>query len=222
MMAGETPADGGIAAETGGNGAALKSAAEIALERAATASEKGTGAGEMAVGRKEMDELRAKAAKAQENWDRFVRATADLDNYRKRVARERQDLLQTANEKLLRDLLPALDHFEMGLQTVAGQTGSLESLREGMQIVFGQFQQFLKSNGVEEIEAVGKAFDPALHEAVAYQEAVAPEGQVVQQTRKGYRMNSRILRAATVVVSKGMPAPAAESPVEQPAETPVP
>lgn len=180
----------------------LKSASEIALERAAAAQpaagEEGL-AGEGQAVSQEIEALVAQAAKAQENW---ARTQADFDNFRKRTARERQELIKSANERLLQDLLAPLDHFEMGLQS-AQKTSQDDPLRQGMEMVLAQFQQFLSSQGVTEIQALGQPFDPALHEAVAHQESPEPEGQVTQQLRKGYRLNDKLLRPASVIVSKG-------------------
>ena len=185
-------------------GEVLKSAAEIALEKPASPAEshKATQKGTVTISQEELDALHAQAAKAQENWDRLLRTQADLENYRKRVARERQDLIQSANERLLLDLLTPLDHFEMGLE-ISHQDSATDSLREGVKMVFDQFQQFLKEHGLTEIQALGQPFDPATHEAVSQQESDAPEGQVIQQIRKGYRLKNKVLRPATVVVSKG-------------------
>ena len=208
-------------------GAVLKSAAEIALERknhpAAESPDPATEqAEEVSLPKQELESLRAQAAKAQENWDRLLRAQADLENYRKGGARERQDLLQTASENLLRDLLTPLDHFEMGLET-SQQASATDSLREGIRMVFEQFHQFLKTHGVTEIQTVGQPFNPALHEAVNHQESDAPEGQVIQQLRKGYRLHNKMLRPATVVVSSGKAgALAASLPSETAATNPVP
>ncbi len=204
--------------ETGADG--LKSAAEIALEKSASPAEfSKTQKGPVTISQEELDALRAQAARAQENWDRLLRTQADLENYRKRVARERQDLIQSATEKLLLDLLTPLDHFEMGLE-VSQQASATDSLREGVKMVFDQFQQFLKEHGLTEIQAIGQPFDPAAHEAVSQQESDAPEGQVIQQIRRGYRLKNKVLRPATVVVSKGKTD--AESAAESPEITPKP
>lgn len=172
----------------------LKSATDIALERASdVASDDSSSLSQ------ELDDLRIKV---KDHWDQLLRARADLDNYRKRAAREKQDLVKTANEKLLIELLSPLDHFEMGLQA-SPNTEPVDPFRQGMEMVLAQFHQFLKLQGVTEIQTTGQMFDPALHEAVAHQESDLPEGQIVQQLRKGYRLNDKLLRAATVVVSKG-------------------
>jgi molecular chaperone GrpE len=185
----------------------LKSAAEIAAERAASNASATADAADSV--QQDVEQLRIALAKAQDNW---ARTQADMDNYRKRVNRERQDLIKTANEKLLLDLLAPIDHFEMGLQST--QKNIEDPLRQGMEMILAQFQQFLKNHGVTEIEAAGQTFDPSLHEAVTYQESDQPEGQIIQQLRKGYKLNDKLLRPATVIVSKGQPTETQEAPQE--------
>jgi molecular chaperone GrpE len=133
-----------------------------------------------------------------------LRAVADLENYRKRAAREKQEAQRLANEALLLRLLPVLDHFEMALAAMdQSQGATLESMRTGVQMIAGQLRAALAEAGLEEIETVGKPFDPNWHEAVMQQETPdAPEGQVVQQVRRGYRLRERLLRAASVVVAR--------------------
>jgi len=152
----------------------------------------------------EIDELKQRAAKADENWDRLVRTTADFDNYKKRAVREKQEAVKFANESLLEKLMPVLDNFDMAL--AASQTASTDasqSLLEGVNMIYQQFKKALVEAGLEEIDATGKTFDPRLHEAIAQQETPdVAEGQVVQQLRKGYKLRDRLLRAASVIVSK--------------------
>ncbi len=180
----------------------LKSAAEIAADRCAVPTETSD---VVSISQKELDQLRAQAGKTQEHWDRLLRTQADFENFKKRMERERQEWIRSANEKLLRDLIVPMDHFEMGLQSAQSlkEENSNDSLRHGMEMVFAQFQHFWKSHHVTEIQAVGQKFDPALHEAVAHQESDLSEGQVIQQTRKGYQFKDRVLRPASVIVSKG-------------------
>lgn len=149
-------------------------------------------------------ELQAKAAKADENWEKYVRVVADLDNYKKRAARERSDAIKYANEALIEKLLPVVDNFEAALAaTTSPQGGNLDSLKMGINMIYTQLKGLLTESGVEEIDALNKAFDPNFHEAVSQQvTADAPEGQVVQQMRKGYRYRERLLRPAMVVVAK--------------------
>jgi molecular chaperone GrpE len=133
----------------------------------------------------QIEELKKRAAKADENWERLLRTTADFDNFKKRAARERTEAAQFANASLLQKLLPILDNFE----------------------IQQQLKSVLIDAGLEEIDAGGKPFDPALHEAVSEQESSGvPEGHVLQQLRKGYKLRDRLLRPATVVVAKN-PAP---------------
>ena len=138
--------------------------------------------------------------------DLAMRAHADLDNYRKRAAREKEDAIQYANTRLLERLLPVIDHFELGLAEVR-KAGEDSALLKGMEMVFKQLQDFLADQNVQAIDAIGKNFDPHLHEALSQEpSADAPEGVVIRQMRKGYKLKDRLLRPANVVVSKGRPA----------------
>ena len=152
----------------------------------------------------QMEELRARAAKADEHWDRLMRTTADFENFKKRAARERQDAVKFANESLIKKLVGVLDNFEMALAAAAGNpTNSLQSLQDGIAMIQQQLKNVLVEAGMEEVDATGKMFDPNLHEAVSQQESTTvAEGQVLQQLRKGYKLRERLLRPATVVVAK--------------------
>lgn len=167
-------------------------------------------AGEQPLTAEALAELKAQAAKAKESYDQLLRTTADFDNYRKRAARERQDAVKFANESLLQKLIPVLDNFDMAIAAAAGaKEGAAQSLQAGVNMILLQLRNTLTEAGLEEIDATGKPFDPNYHEAVSQQETQeAPEGQVVQQLRKGYRLRERLLRPATVIVAK---APAANS-----------
>lgn len=156
----------------------------------------------------QLEELKQRAAKADEHWERLLRTTADLDNYKKRATREKQDAVKFANENLLQKLVPVLDTFDMALAaTNNSQTDAVQALQKGVRMVYQQLKTALQDAGIEEIDATGKPFDPNLHEAVSQQETTAiPEGQVMQQLRKGYKLRERLLRPATVVVAKA-PAP---------------
>ena len=146
----------------------------------------------------ELEALQAKAAKADENWNHYLRAVADLENYKKRAARERTDLIKYASESLIQKLIPILDNFEMA--TAAAQNlphEAAQSLQSGIGMIQQQFRAALTDAGVEEVDAAGKAFDPHLHEAVSQTEtADHPEGHVLQQLRKGYKLRDRLLRPA--------------------------
>jgi len=152
----------------------------------------------------QLEELKTRAAKADEFWDRLLRATADFDNFKKRAARERQDAVKFGNEALMQKLIPVLDHFEMAQAAAQSAQGdTLQSLQAGLTMIQQQLKSALTEAGLEEVEASGKPFDPNLHEAVSQQETPdVPEGRVTQQLRKGYRLRERLLRPATVIVAK--------------------
>jgi len=152
----------------------------------------------------QLEELKELAAKADEHWQRLLRTAADLENFKKRAAREKQEAIKFANESLLRKLIPVLDHFDMALSaTQNSQAQDVQSLQSGIAMVYQQLKNALLESGLEEVDATGKTFDPNLHEAVSQQETTdVPEGQVVQQLRKGYKFRERLLRPASVVVAK--------------------
>lgn len=142
-------------------------------------------------------------AEASKWKDLAARNQAELENYRKRVAREREDDVKRARAGLLEDLLPVLDNFEFGMIEV--RKGDPKSpIVVGMEMIERQLKEFMSSSGVEAVDAVGATFDPNVHEAIQ-QEASdeIPEGKVIRQLRKGYKLRDRLLRAAMVVVSKG-------------------
>jgi molecular chaperone GrpE len=176
--------------------AAATSASETAPETPALTAE-------------QLAELQARAAKADENWERLVRTSADFDNFKKRAAREKQDAIKYATESLLQKIMPVLDNFEAALAAAQNSsTDSLKSLQDGVAMIHSQLKNTLTEAGLEEVDATGKPFDPNIHEAVSQQEsAEVAEGTVLQQLRKGYKLRDRLLRPATVVVAK---APASE------------
>jgi len=147
------------------------------------------------------------AAEMEKFRDLALRSRAELDNYRKRVVREKEEAIRYANASLLESLLPIVDNFELGLSAAKGSADAA-GIVQGLEMVRKQLEDFLRSHGVEVVDAEGQAFDPNLHEAVAHEpSAEVPEGHVVRQLRKGFRLKDRLIRPATVFVSKG---PAAE------------
>lgn len=135
--------------------------------------------------------------------DLALRTAADFDNYRKRAARDKEDAIRYANTALLEDLLPVIDNFELGLAAARSAEGA-DAILQGLDMVSRQFRDFLASAGVEEIATDGATFDPNLMEAVGHEpDPSAPEGSVLRQTRRGYKLRDRLLRPASVVVSKG-------------------
>ena len=150
-----------------------------------------------------LDELKGKAAKADENWDRLVRMTADFDNYKKRAAREKQDAIRYANESLLEKLIPVLDNFDSAMAVANSAGGNADSLKTGVQMIYSQLKSAVTDAGLEEIDAVNQKFDPHWHEAVSQQESTEiPEGNVMQQLRKGFKLRDRLVRPATVIVAR--------------------
>lgn len=144
------------------------------------------------------EQLEAEAAKWKEV---ALRTAADLDNFRKRAAREREDAMRFANQRLLEELLPVIDNFEMGMMAASKDQGSMIYI--GMDMVRRQLADFLASQGVEEIPSEGKAFDPNIHEAVTQEESsTVADGHVLRVTRRGFRLRDRLLRPASVIVSK--------------------
>jgi molecular chaperone GrpE len=153
----------------------------------------------------EIAELKEKALKSDEHWERLLRTTSDFENFKKRAAREKQEAIKYANEKLLEKLIPVLDNFEMALAATesAQASQSTDSLKTGVKMIHSQLKTVLTDSGVQEIDAAGQKFDPNLHEAVSQQESnEVDEGNVLQQLRKGYKFNERLVRPATVVVAK--------------------
>lgn len=152
----------------------------------------------------QIDELKNAATKGAEHYDRYLRTVADFENFKKRAARERQEAIKFANESMLQKLIPVIDNFDMAL-LAANQTqeAAADSLKTGVNMIYSQLKAALNEFGLEEIDAAGKKFDPNLHEAISEKETTdAPEGQVVQQLRKGYRLRERLIRPATVIVAK--------------------
>jgi molecular chaperone GrpE len=148
------------------------------------------------------------AALAAELQERLLRMAADFDNFKKRAARERDETRRSATESIIARLLPVLDNFEMAMAAASQPAASLDTLRDGVQMIQSQLRSAFSDTGLEEVPAVGKLFDPSIHEAVSQREtADVPEGQVVQQLRKGYRIRERLLRPASVVVAR-TPSPA--------------
>ena len=154
-------------------------------------------------------ELQALAAKSDEYRDQLLRTAADLDNYKKRAAREKQEAIKFANESLLAKLIPVLDNFDMALAAVStaqsetAPSANTDSLQQGVSMIQQQLRQTLADAGLEEINATGQPFDPNYHEAVSQQESPdVPEGHVLQQLRKGFKLRERLLRPATVIVAK--------------------
>jgi molecular chaperone GrpE len=157
------------------------------------------------VSAEELENLKAAAAKADENWDRFLRASAELDNYRKRVAREKEELARFTSERVVAALLPVLDNLERALDAAQKHETSNDAMLDGLKQIQSQFRRTLVESGLQEVVAnAGHPFDPNIHEAVGHVESAQhPEGHVIEQLQRGYKLADRLLRPARVVVSKG-------------------
>ena len=145
-------------------------------------------------------ELEAARAEAAANYDRYVRAVAELDNYRKRTVRMRAETRDETLRDVLLQVAPILDNLRGALRQ---ETQEAELLKQGVELICGQFNDVLKGYGLAEIEAVGQPFDPEVHEALA--EVPDDEhvpGTVIEEMEKGYKLNDKVVRYARVVVSK--------------------
>ena len=138
--------------------------------------------------------------------DQLLRVRADFENSRKRLTREKEESLKYANQSILSDFLPLLDHLELGLQA-ATSAKDVASVVSGLKLIQSQFERFLTDHGVTAIEAVGQPFDPHLHEAIGTEPAPGKaEGTVLHQRRRGFKLGDRLLRPASVVtVAPGQP-----------------
>lgn len=179
-------------------------------EAEAAAAPEAAGAEELAPGEGGLEERvrlleaaleRAEAA-AREGHDRLLRAAADLENFKKRAAREREEVQRFGNERVLKDLLPVLDDLDRAL--AAAPEG--DPLVKGVQLVKAGFEQALARHGVKGFSAMGQPFDPALHEAlVQVPTAEAAPGTVVLEHARGFTLNDRLIRPAMVGVSTAPP-----------------
>ena len=162
-----------------------------------------------------MKELEAKLAAAEkekkDNWDRYLRAAADLENTRKRTKREVEDAKLDGKNKVLKEMLPVVDNLERAIEHASSSIDDNPSTRaivEGVQLVLRQFQTAFERLDISAIDAQGQPFDPNLHEAISQIESDQTPGTVVQVLQRGYRAGDRLLRPALVVVAKAKPAPA--------------
>ena len=132
----------------------------------------------------------------------LLRMKADFDNFRKRQVRERAEWIVRANEDLFMELLPVLDHYEMGLKSAEDHQTDC-SVIEGFKLVYNQLLDLLEKHNVTPVDSIGEAFDPHVHEALTHMPSDKPAETVVEQIRRGYMLGDKLLRAAQVVVSSG-------------------
>jgi molecular chaperone GrpE len=165
----------------------------------------------MAKGRELMEKLK-------EGHEKMLRSVADLDNYKKRAAKEKEEIQKFGNEKLLKDFLPVIDNFDRAMEH-SKSAADFESLKQGLLMTRKLFEDTLGRHGVKPFTSVGKTFDPRFHEAMQQVETTdVPANQVVGEVLRGFTLNDRLVRPALVMVAKP-PAPAAPAeskPLAQP------
>jgi molecular chaperone GrpE len=148
----------------------------------------------------EAPEMAALRRERDEQYDRLLRKTAEFDNYRKRIERERREQAELAVADLLLELLPVLDDFERALTV---ESGDAAAYRRGVELIHAKLIDVLRKQGVQPIEALGADFDPHAHQAVAHEVSPAHrDGEVIEELRRGYRLGGRLLRPAMVKVAK--------------------
>ena len=136
-------------------------------------------------------------------YDRLLRKTAEFDNYRKRIERERVQQAEAAAADLMVDVLPIVDNLERALRADAGSEGA-DAYRRGVELILAQLLETLRKRGVKTIEALGADFDPHVHQAVAYEHAEGRrDGEITEEFSRGYLLGDRLLRPAMVKVAKG-------------------
>jgi molecular chaperone GrpE len=148
------------------------------------------------------DKLAAAEKEKKDNWDRYLRAAADLENMRKRQKRELEDAKFDTKNKVLKEMLPVVDNLERAIEHASGGGAEKNPIVEGVQLVLRQFTTAFERLDVTAIDAMGQPFDPNLHEAISQQESDQPAGTVIQVLQRGYRAGDRLLRPALVVVAK--------------------
>jgi molecular chaperone GrpE len=147
-----------------------------------------------------IEELSQKTIELQ---DKYIRLSAEFDNYRKRTLKEKSELIRSANEELLKDILPVVDDFERGIDFI-DKSQDLEALRTGIHLIYSKFSDFLKQEGLKEIEAKEQVFNLEFHEALTKIPAPSEElkGKVMDVIEKGYMLNEKVIRYAKVVVGE--------------------
>ena len=142
-------------------------------------------------------------AEALEMKSRWLRSVADMENYRKRIGREKQDIIRSAAANVVESLLPVLDNMKLGLQAAENHPEA-KDVTIGFKMVEDQLKRSLSEQGLQELCPDGEKFDPNLHECIAHQPSdEVEEDKVIQTVRAGYRLNERLIRAANVIVSSG-------------------
>ena len=148
------------------------------------------------------EHLEAATRESEENMDKSMRASADLENYKKRTAREMDDLRKYANQSLVKDLLPVLDNLELAIKSSRERENGDNNLLDGVELTRKEILKVFEKFNIEKIDALGKAFDPRFHEAVMREETSKySENTVINELQKGYLMHDRLIRPSMVVVA---------------------
>jgi molecular chaperone GrpE len=149
-------------------------------------------------------QLEAAKAEAAANYDKFVRTAADLENFRRRTVREKDELRTAATGRVLEDIFPVLDTLSLAINAARQPNAELKSLAGGVEMVLAQLRTALANHGLKEINPMGQSFDPHQHEAISHQPSKDVKAEhVMEVVRTGYLLNGRLLRPASVVVSSG-------------------
>jgi molecular chaperone GrpE len=149
------------------------------------------------------DELQTLKDERDSLYDRLLRKQAEFENYKKRVERERSEFVQFASAELMRELLNALDSFDLALRNASAEQSSREDMLRGFELISKQLQDTLARFGLKQIEAEGQEFDPNVHQAVATKATdEVDENTIIEEMRRGYLLNGRLLRPAMVTVAK--------------------
>jgi molecular chaperone GrpE len=147
------------------------------------------------------DQLADKTREASENFDRWLRLRAEFENYKKRMQKEKADLMKFGNESLLKSILPILDNLERAIDH-GKDVQENTSLLEGIELILKQFLNTLERFGVKPVPAIGEVFDPERHEAISHEESDQEPNRVISEVQKGYLFHERLLRPAKVIVSR--------------------
>ena len=149
------------------------------------------------------EKLEELGKKLEEINDKYLRLSAEFDNYRKRTLKEKSELIKTAGESILINLLPVIDDFDRAMQSIT-EAKDVDALKSGMELIYNKFKEFLTQNGVNEIEAMHKDFDTDLHEAVTNIPAPSEElkDKIVDVIQKGYLLNDKVIRYSKAVVGE--------------------
>jgi len=149
------------------------------------------------------EELKAFAEKTVELQDKYLRLSAEFDNYRKRTHREKAEMIKTASEDLLKNIIPVVDDLERGLNAL-NNARDMEAVKQGMNLIYGRFKEFLQLQGLKEIEAMHQDFNTDFHEAVTKMPVPdeSLKGKVVDVIEKGYYLHDKVIRYPKVVVGE--------------------